>query len=84
MSLLSFDPVTVPDEGWYPFLEEYNKFCAGWGGKPLLNQTPLLTAGEVQADEAYGKALPEFREARRKMDPQERFLTPHLRDLLAL
>eukprot|EP00803_Ostreobium_quekettii_P002796 evm.model.scf_147.3 EVM.evm.TU.scf_147.3 scf_147:24955-28270(-) len=81
---LSFDPVTVPDEGWYSFLEEYNEFCARWRGTPLLNQTPHLKARHVQAKEAYGKALPQFREVRRRMDPQGRFLTPHLRDLLGL
>lgn len=81
---ISIDPVTVPDKGWYKFLPEYNEFCTKWGGTPLLNQTPLLTPQQVQADAAYGLALEEFRAERAKRDPENRFVTPHLRNVLGL
>ena len=81
---ISIDPVTVADDGWYKFLPEYNEFCTKWGGTPLLNQTPMLTPEQVQADAAYGTALPDFRKERSKWDPEGRFVTPHLRSILGL
>lgn len=82
---ISIDPAAVVGQPqWEPFLQEYNKFCTERGGTPLLNQTPLLTPDQAQADGAYGNVLPAFREARNKADPGGRFLTPHLRDLLGL
>ncbi|CAD7695178.1 unnamed protein product [Ostreobium quekettii] len=82
---ISIDPATVAGQPeWEPFLEEYNKFCSERNGTPLLNQTPVLKPEQAQAEGAYGKALPAFREARKAADPEGRFLTPHLRDLLDL
>ena len=78
--VFTLDPVTIADDGWYPFLKEYNEFCYENGGKPLLNQTPLLRP--EHCEQAFGPQLVRFNEKRRQLDPNNRFLSGFFRDLL--
>ncbi|XP_065175500.1 uncharacterized protein LOC135805400 [Sycon ciliatum] len=75
----TIDPVTNPNSGWYPFLKEFNKLGASFGGKPLLNQTPLLTADHFHA--AFGPQIRQFNVHRKRMDPDNRFLSTFFKDL---
>ena len=43
-TVMTIDPVSTANPGWEDFLVAYNQFCVNLNGKPLLNQTPGLTA----------------------------------------
>ena len=69
------------EPGWDEFVDAFNAFCVSRGAKPLLNQTPRLTA--AQARQAFGDRLEELKRRRAEWDPQDRFLGKFFRDLLA-
>jgi hypothetical protein len=79
--VMTIDPTAAGEPGWDEFLDAYNVFCASRGARPLLNQTPRLTA--AQARQAFGDRLEELKRLRAEWDPQERFLGTFFRDLLA-
>lgn len=78
--VITIDPVSTGDPGWEGFLRAYNDFASARGGVPLLNQTPLLTP--AQAARAFGARLETLRRERRRLDPEDRFLSPYFRNLL--
>lgn len=78
--VITIDPVSTGGAGWTRFLDAYNEFCIGRGGKPLLNQTPRLTPAQLRR--AYGERLNAFARARRTHDPEDRLLNPYFADLL--
>ena len=80
--VLTLDPVATGQDGWFEFLKEYNEFCADLGGRPLLNQTPLLTPELM--DKAYAEEMVEFKKYLAEMDPEQRFLNGFFRDILSL
>jgi hypothetical protein len=59
----------------------YNQFCVDLGGKPLLNQTPGLTAAIVQG--AFGDRLKTLADTRKRYDPNDRLLNDYFRTLLS-
>lgn len=68
------------EQDWEEFLRKFNGFCSRENGKPLFNQTPLLT--RAQALRAYGDRLTRFEALRRQCDPQNRLLNQYFKDLL--
>jgi FAD/FMN-containing dehydrogenase len=80
-TVMTVDPVSTANPGWFEFLDAYNQFCSDRNGKPLLNQTPGLNAAMVQ--KAYGDKLKVLAETRKQYDPQDRLLNPYFRELLS-
>ncbi len=80
-TVMTIDPVSTANPGWFDYLDAYNKFCVERNGKPLPNQTPGLDANIVQ--NAYGERLKVLADARREYDPQGRLLNAYFRELLS-
>ena len=80
-TVMTLDPVSTANPGWEDFLAAYNQFCINLNGKPLLNQTPGLTAAIVQG--AYGDRLTALEATRKQYDPQGRLLNDYFRALLS-
>jgi FAD/FMN-containing dehydrogenase len=79
-NVMTIDPVSTGNPGWQQFLSAYNEFCSGQGGIPLPNQTPALSAAQVQ--KALGERWRTFADARRTFDPTNRLLNDYFRNLL--
>jgi FAD/FMN-containing dehydrogenase len=67
------------DPRWRDFNVRFNTLIAGFGGRPLLNQTKELTA-EIVA-RTLGEDWERFLAIRRQEDPEERFLSDYFREL---
>jgi FAD/FMN-containing dehydrogenase len=80
-TVMTIDPVSTANPGWFEYLDVYNQFCSDRNGKPLLNQTPGLNAAMVQ--KAYGDKLKVLAEMRKQYDPQDRLLNDYFRELLS-
>jgi FAD/FMN-containing dehydrogenase len=80
-TVMTLDPVSTGNPGWYEFLDAYNEFSSSRGGIPLFNQT--LGISRAQAAKAFGNRLTEFENERRRCDPDGRFLNPDFRELLS-
>jgi FAD/FMN-containing dehydrogenase len=80
-NVMTLDPVSTANPGWAEFMTAYNQFSIERGGIPLLNQTPALTANQVQS--ALGDRWKAFASARLQYDPSGRLLNDYFRDLLA-
>ena len=80
-TVMTIDPVSTANPGWFDFLPAYNQFCANLDGKPLLNQTPNLTPAILKA--AYGDRLKTLEDARQQYDPNGRLLNDYFRTLLS-
>jgi FAD/FMN-containing dehydrogenase len=79
--VMTIDPVSTANPGWDDFLAAYNEFCVNRNGRPLLNQTPGLTAAILQG--AYGERLKVLEDTRKEYDPQDRLLNNYFRELLS-
>jgi FAD/FMN-containing dehydrogenase len=79
-TVMTIDPVSTANPGWFEFLDAYNQFCGDRNGKPLLNQTPGLTPAMVQ--KAYGDKLAILENTRKQYDPANRLLNDYFRTLL--
>jgi len=77
----TLDPVCTGTEmeGWRNFLVAYNEFCHQHGGKPLFNQTPLLTGDQAKA--AFAEEIPRFLSIRQDLDPENRFYSKFFKTL---
>jgi FAD/FMN-containing dehydrogenase len=80
-AVMTIDPVSTANPGWFEFLDAYNQFCSNRNGKPLLNQTPGLTPAIVQ--KAYGDRLKLLADTRKQYDPGDRLLNDYFRTLLS-
>lgn len=80
-AVMTVDPVSTANPGWYDFLDAYNQFCSDRGGIPLLNQTPRLTRAIVL--KAFGDRLQVLENTRRQYDPDGRLLNAYFRGLIA-
>jgi FAD/FMN-containing dehydrogenase len=79
----SLDPIASRDApGWGAFLDQLNEKAVALGGKPLLNQTPRLTAAQVAS--AYKERLDRFESIRRRFDPEGRMLNDYFVGLFRL
>lgn len=79
-NVMTIDPVAVGSEDWRLFANAFNDFAVARGGKPLMNQTPHLTA--EQMDTAFGKQWQIFKEYRQQYDPNNRLLNAYFESLL--
>lgn len=68
------------DPRWAEFNRRFNSLAAGFGGRPLLNQTKHLTRTIVY--ETLGADWERFLEIRETEDPDGRFLSDYFRELL--
>jgi len=80
-AVMTIDPVSTANPGWFEYLEAYNQFCSDRNGLPLLNQTYGLTAQIVQ--KAFGSRLTQFEQLRKLYDPGNRLLNDYFRQILA-
>jgi FAD/FMN-containing dehydrogenase len=80
-TIMTIDPVSTANPGWFEYLDAYNQFCSDRNGRPLLNQTPGLTPAILQ--KAYGDKLKQFSDVRKQYDPNDRMLNDYFRTLLA-
>jgi FAD/FMN-containing dehydrogenase len=80
-AVMTIDPVSTANPGWFDFLDAYNQFCSDRNGKPLLNQTPGLTPAIVR--KAYGDKVTAFENTRKQYDPNDRLLNNYFRTLLS-
>jgi FAD/FMN-containing dehydrogenase len=79
-NVMTIDPVSTGNQGWKEFLTDYNQFCSGRNGKPLLNQTFGLTADMMK--KAFGERWTAFADTRKAFDPGDRLLNDYFRALL--
>jgi len=81
--MFSIDPIHAPadQQAWSDFLKAFNDFAYQYGGKPLLNQSPLVERKHVEA--AYGERWREFSDWVRSTDPTGRMLNPYFSELLS-
>lgn len=79
-TVMTIDPVSTANPGWLEYLDAYNQFCSDRNGKPLLNQTPGLTAAVLQ--KAYGDRLKLLASTRKQYDPHDRLLNDYFGGLL--
>jgi FAD/FMN-containing dehydrogenase len=70
--MFTISSLTADQHGWGDFVMDLAEFAAAHGGTPFFNQTPGMTA--ELAISRYGKRLAAFRNTRRKLDPNDRFL----------
>ena len=78
--VMTIDPVAFGGPEWDRFVDCFNEFCIARGGKPLMNQTPRLTAAHLRA--AFAARVDRFNEVRRALDPGGRLLNQQFRRLL--
>src|SRR5579863_4401242 len=79
--VMTIDPVSTANPGWFEFLDAYNQFCSDRNGRPLLNQTPGLTKAIVA--KAFGDKLTTLENTRKQYEPTDRLLNDYFRCLLA-
>lgn len=80
-NVMTIDPVSTGNNGWKPFLADYNQFWSDRNGKPLLNQTFGLNAASVK--KAFGDRWTTYANTRKTYDPDGRLLNDYFRSLLA-
>jgi hypothetical protein len=68
------------DLRWAEFNRRFNVLVAGFGGRPLLNQTKHLTSEIVR--QTLGEDWKRFLEIRQADDPQGRFLSDYFAELI--
>lgn len=80
--VMTIDPVSTANDGWYTFLDVYNQWCSDRNGVPLLNQTPSLTKPIIQ--KAYGsERIAKFLTMRKQFDPQNRLMNAYFTQLFS-
>ena len=78
--VMTIDPVSTAEPGWWEFLEAYNQFCSDHNGAPLMNQTFGVTPAMVR--KAYGERLRIIEDTRKAYDPNGRLLNEYFRKVL--
>jgi len=63
-------------KGWDDFVIDLADFSEQWGGTPLISQSRALRAESVI--QTYTRRLDFFRQMRRRLDPENRLLSPFL------
>ncbi len=70
--MFSISSMSTEQAGWDDFIVDLADFARAHNGIPFFNQTQGATS--EHAIECYGKRLAVFRNARRKLDPNDRML----------
>jgi FAD/FMN-containing dehydrogenase len=79
--VMTIDPVSTGNPGWNEFIDNYNQFCSGRNGQPVLNQTCALTP--ALARKAFGGRIDTLEQTRKQYDPAGRLLNAYLRGILS-
>jgi len=74
--MVALTSASTQEKGWDDFVIDLAEFAEKWGGLPLISQSRALRAEHVI--QTYSKRLDFFRHMRRKLDPDNRFLSPFL------
>jgi hypothetical protein len=76
-SMIALTTASTQAKGWEDFVIDLAEFAEKWGGIPMISQSRALRAEHVI--QAYNKRLDCFRLLRRKLDAENRLLSPFLR-----
>jgi len=79
-SVLTIDPTGTGEPGWDDFVLAFNTFCVARKARPLLNQSPYLTAEQVSG--AFGEPWERMKALRKDWDPEDRLLNDYFRELM--
>jgi FAD/FMN-containing dehydrogenase len=74
--MIALTSASTQEKGWNDFVIDLAEFAERWGGLPLISQSRAMRAEHVI--QTYNKRLDFFRHMRRKIDPENRFLSPFL------
>jgi FAD/FMN-containing dehydrogenase len=74
--MIALQTSSTQANGWEDFVIDLADFAEHWAGVPLFSQTRSLRPD--YARQVYGARLDLFRKIRRKLDPEDRFLTPFM------
>jgi FAD/FMN-containing dehydrogenase len=74
--MIALTSASTQEKGWDDFVIDLAEFAEKWGGLPLISQSRALRAEHVI--QSYHKRLDFFRNMRRKLDPDNRFVNPFL------
>lgn len=74
--MIALTSASTQQAGWEDFVIDLAEFAERWGGTPLVSQSRSLRAEHVI--QSYSRRLDFFRRLRRKVDADNRFLSPFL------
>jgi len=74
--MIALQTVSTQIRGWDGFALDLSEFAENWGGTPVFNQT--LSARDSYVSRTYSERLEFFKNIRRQLDPNGRFLNPYL------
>ena len=75
-TMIALTTASTQLKGWDDFVIDLAEFAEQWGGTPLVSQSRALRAEYVI--QTYSRRLDFFRQMRRKLDPENRLLSPFL------
>ena len=75
-TMIALTTASTQLKGWEDFVIDLAEFAEKWGGIPLISQSRALRAEYVI--QTYSRRLDFFRRMRRKLDPDNRLLSPFL------
>jgi FAD/FMN-containing dehydrogenase len=75
-TMIALTTASTQLKGWEDFVIDLAEFAEKWGGTPLISQSRALRAEYVI--QTYSRRLDFFRQMRRKLDPDNRLLSPFL------
>jgi L-gulonolactone oxidase len=75
-TMIALTTASTQSKGWDNFVIDLAEFSEKWGGTPIISQSRALRAENVI--QTYSNRLDFFRQTRRQLDPENRFLSPFL------
>ena len=79
-SMIAITTASTQEKGWDNFVIDLAEFAENWGGTPLISQSRAVRAEHVI--QTYSRRLDFFRRMRRRLDPENRLLSPFLGQFL--
>ncbi len=75
-TMVALTTASTAEKGWDDFVIDLAEFAERWGGMPIFSQSRALRFD--YAHQAYADRLTMFRKLRRRLDPDNRLLSPFL------
>lgn len=75
-SMIALTTASTQARGWDDFIIDLAEFAESWAGTPIFSQSRALRGDYAQ--QTYANRLEFFRRMRRRLDPEDRFLSPFL------
>ncbi len=72
--MIALTTASTVEKGWEDFVIDLAEFAESWGGTPTFSQSRALRF--EYAHQAYADRLTLFRKLRRRLDPNNRLLSP--------